>query len=173
MAKVKGKKKLNKAIKKALAPLGVENVKLDTEWSYDFETDTLHYSLTEYITDIWFNEYIRDTFRYIVGNTVEDIFLISVLHEVGHRETIDFIPDKVYNKCLIEKGKIQTALENAETETEMKKIEYKYFALTDENQATEWAVNYARKHRKKVKKMQKAVVEAVAKFYVKNGVTAD
>lgn len=168
MAKLKGVKKLNKAIKKALAPLGVEKVKLYTEWQYDFETDTLYYSLTDSIVDIWFNEYIRDTFHYIVNNTGEDTFIISVLHEVGHRETIDFISDKTYNKCLKEKEKIFKAIENAETETEAKKIEYKYFSLTDEHQATKWAVDYAKHHRKKIKKMQKAVAEAVTKFYEKN-----
>ena len=162
---MKGIKKLNKAVKKALAPLGVKNVVFYDEWEYRFCDDTLAYTLLEYTTDIWFNEFVKQTFNYKVKP--EYNFILSVLHEVGHRETVDLIEDKTYDYCVAEKERISAEM-GTENELKSKKLDFEYFALPDELEATTWAVEYLKRHKKQVKKMQKKINKAIQKFYLKN-----
>ena len=59
------------------------------------------------------------------------------------------------------------------TGAESKALEWQYFNLPDEIMATQWAVNYAKEHPKKIKKMWKKAQSALLDFYKKNGVLDD
>ena len=59
-------------------------------------------------------------------------------------------------------------MKNAETEEECKKLEWQYFNLPDEIMATQWAVNYAKKHPRIVNKIWKQMQNALVEFYKAN-----
>ena len=164
MAKIKGIKKLNKAVSAQLAPFGISKAICTDEYSYIFTDEKVTYKLTENtLPDLWFTEFIKERFNY----TVKHSFIISLLHERGHHITDDSIDDVIYEFCKTEKERIETAMENA-TEEEAKKLEWQYFNLPDEIMATQWAVNYAKKHPKKIKKMWNELVKELQAFYKKN-----
>ena len=164
--KLKGMKKLNKAISAQLNSFGVAKAELGEEFCCYIEDNIIDYSLVYSDVDLWFNEYVMETFGYKVDYT----FIISLLHEIGHINTIDDISDKAYNRCLKKKEKIYQALKEDVTEQEEKKLHFKYFNLTDEKMATAWAVEYARKHPKKIKKMWHKIYPAIIEFYNTNGI---
>lgn len=167
MAKVKGLKKLNNAIKVALADFGINKFKMNGDWAYYPEENIITYSLLENkLEDIWFNEFVKKRFGYKVKNS----FMITVLHEVGHKETLEDIyeSDTVYEFCMREKKRIEKAMENAKDKKECKKLEFEYFSLPDEIIATEWAVNYAKEHEAELMTAWIAIKKALTEFYAKN-----
>lgn len=167
MAKLKGIKKLNKAISNQLKPFGIEKAKLDDEFALCFENNKVHYKLAYNEVDEWFNACVKEIFGY----EVEYTFIISLLHEIGHLNTIDTLTDKEYNRCLKQKERIAKGLDKANTPEEEKRLNYFYFLLEDEYRATEWAINYAKKHPKKIRKMWHKILPAIMDFYAKNNVT--
>lgn len=164
MAKIKGMKKLNKAVSAQLAPFGISKAVCTDEYSYVFTDEKITFKLTENtLPDIWFSEFIKERFDY----TVKHSFIISLLHEVGHHKTDDSIDDIIYEFCRSEKERITAAMKDAD-EKESKKLEWQYFNLPDEIMATQWAVNYAKKHPKKIEKMWNNLVIELQEFYKKN-----
>lgn len=165
MSKLKGKKKLNKAVSAQLAQFGIKDAKLSTEYSYMGEKERVTYKLTETIEDEIFNAFVFDRFGYKVENT----FIFSLLHEVGHHLANDEIKGAICEFCNNEKDRIEKAMQTAETENEIKEIEYQYFNLPDEIMATQWAVNYARQNPLEVGVMWACIKQELEKFYTKNG----
>ena len=169
MAKVKGAKVLNKVISDELAVFGIKKAVCTNEYSYLYDKEMVTYKLTEGTTeDLWFTEFIKDRFGYEVRYP----FIISLLHEVGHHKANDDIVGEVYDFCMSEKARIQEEMLTA-TGAESKALEWQYFNLPDEIMATQWAVNYAKEHPKKIKKMWKKAQSALLDFYKKNGVLDD
>ena len=164
MAKVKGAKVLNKAISKELSAFGIKKAVCTDEYSYLFDKKMVTYKLTEgTVEDKWFTEFIESRFGYEVRYP----FIISLLHEVGHHKANDNIVGDIYEFCMAEKERISAEMINADDE-EQKALEWEYFNLPDEIMATQWAVDYVRKHPKKVKKMWKKSQKALLDFYKKN-----
>ena len=165
--KIKGVKKLNKTISAQLAPFGISKAVLTDEYAYHFDTEKVTYKITDGdIEDIWFAEFIEERFGYHVTNS----FIISLLHEIGHHKANDAITDDVYDFCLSEKERIAEEMLTADDEYS-KKLEWQYFNLPDEIMATQWAVNYAINHPKKLIKMWDVMQKAFNKFYTKNNIT--
>lgn len=163
--KVKGLKKLNKAITKELTPFGINKAKCSDEYSYIFSKENITFKLTEgTIEDLWFVEYVKERFGYDVRYP----FIISLLHEVGHHKTDEWINDELYNFCLQEKERIEAEMLVAKDEETCKKLEWQYFNLPDEIIATKWAVDYATNNPDQIKKMWKKAKKALKKFYKKN-----
>lgn len=162
-----GIKKLNRVVKKALEPFGIDNTYLWEDFEYRFENNAVGFSLATVSTDEWFNEFVEKTFNYTVTNT----FIISVLHEIGHAETENFITDEIYNKCIIEKIKINKALETENNLKKIKALEFKYFDLPDEYEATAWAVEYAREHEQELAEMWQEICKGLQEFYTENNLT--
>lgn len=167
MSELKGMRKLNKTIKKQLEPFGIEKAKLSTEYSYVFSKNMITYKLTESIEDEYFNEFVFERFGYKVENN----FIFSLLHEVGHHVANDEIEGMIYNFCQEEKERIETDIQFTEDETEIKALEYQYFNLPDEIMATQWAVKYAVNHPFELQVMWACIKESLCNFYAKNGLT--
>ena len=165
--RLKGIKELNRIITNALEIFDIDNAYLREDFEYRFEKNALGFAISTTEVDEWFNEFIKVTFDYDVTNT----FIISILHEIGHAETADFITDKAYEKCLIEKAKIKKALLTEDNEKKIKKLEFKYFALPDEYEATAWAVEYAREHAEELAEIWQEINTALQAFYRLNGLT--
>lgn len=167
MAKVKGTKVLNKTISKELSPFGIKKAVCTDEYSYLYDKGIVTYKLTEGTTeDLWFAEFIKERFDY----EVQYPFIMSLLHEVGHHKANDDIQGDLYDFCMSEKERIQEDMVGA-SKKKSKKLEWQYFNLPDEITATKWAVDYAKAHPKKIKKMWKVAKKALLDFYEKNGIT--
>lgn len=167
MARLKGIKELNEVISAQLKPFGIESASLGAEFCYNNIEETVDYALTETVVDEWFNEFVADTFGYIVEYT----FIISLLHEIGHYYTYDNLSDKMYYKTRKQKNKIEKRLQKIKNEEEEKELHFKYFGLYDEIIATQWAVDFAKKHPKKIRKMWRKIYPAIIEFYTINGIT--
>lgn len=171
MGKLKGKKQLNSAILKELKPFGIESVKLSNEYTYIKDKNKITYSIELPIEYQWLIEFIADRFNYTCH--CHDSFILLLLHELGHHNTIDYISGGVQKFCDEEKIRIAEEMQTAETEEEQKRLEFQYFGLPDELMATQWAVNYARKHPLKIKNMTNRIIDNFKIFYDINGVTED
>lgn len=164
MSKVKGVKKLNKVVSAQLKPFGISKARLGKEYSYIFSNDSVTFTIKEDLGDELFKEFVLERFNYTIDNN----FIFSLLHEVGHHKTDDDINQRVYDFCMKEKELIDKEMQSAETREDARRIEWKYFNLPDEILATAWAVNYARKHPKKCAKMWRKCEKALHRFYAKN-----
>lgn len=169
MAKIKGKRALNKAISAQLSVFGINKAVLDNEYSYIFDSETVTYKITENENeDAWFVEFIKERFGY----NIKYPFVLSLLHEVGHHKTYDDLGEMITDFCENEKARIAMDMEEANAE-QSKVLEWQYFNLPDEIMATQWAVNYAKAHPRKVAKMWREMQAALMEFYEKNGVTEE
>jgi len=168
MAKLKGEKKLNKAISLPLKKrFGIDKARLATSYAYYFSNNSIDFQITRDIEDDLFAEFLKERFDFEINEN--NNFVFSLLHEVGHAKANEEIEGMIYDFCLDEKKRIENEMQTAETEEQAKILEFQYFALPDEIMATQWAVNYARKHPKIFKKLIEEMNDALFDFYKKNG----
>ena len=167
MTNTRDTKVLNKAITKELAKFGIKNAVCGNEYSYDFDEKIVTFKEREDgLEDVWFTEFIQERFGYEVRYP----FIMSLLHEVGHHKNNDDVIGAVYDFCIEEKERIMYETLAADDEETAKALTWQYFNLPDEIMATAWAVNYARKHPKKIKKMWKKSKKALLDFYKENNI---
>lgn len=165
MAKIIGIKVLDKAITEAFNIITDVQFKWTEDWGFWYDKEVVGYALREgTIEDIWFNEFVEERFGY----KVENIFMITVLHELGHYMTGDDIDGFVEDFCITEKEKIAEAMEEAETFEDAKALEWRYFNLPDEICATAWAVNFAKDNEELLDTIWAKVEKALHVFYAKN-----
>lgn len=165
MAKVKGIKKLNKAILEQFTQFGIEKTVVTDEFSYIYAKNKITYKITEGdLEDKLFCEHIKERFGY----EVKYPFIMFMLHEVGHHLNNDCIDDTLEDFCAREKERIEEEMIEALATDEVKKLEWQYFTLPDEIMATAWAVDWAREHPTEIEEMWNAIEKAFHKFYAKN-----
>ena len=87
-----------------------------------------------------------------------DIFLWSILHELGHHETIDDLTDddayiSYWIKCMVNEKLMD---------------ENEYYDCPDEKAATEWAVSYANSHIEELSNLWIKLQAAIMNFYIVN-----
>lgn len=165
MAKLKKLNKLNKAVSVQLAPFGISKAECADSYAYYFDEEKITFGLTVGLSDKWFDEFIEERFGYKVKNS----FIMALLHEVGHHKANDEIDGDIYDFCIAEKERIENRMsEDNATIEEQKILEWQYFNLPDEIMATQWAVNYAIKHPRKVKKMWNEIAPVLMEFYRAN-----
>ena len=168
MTELKGKDKLNKAISKELKPFGISSANLSDEYAYYFEDESVSFKLTSAVEDRWFNEFVAERFNYVCDVP----FVLSLLHEIGHHKANDEIEGAIYDFCMAEKERISEEMQTANAD-QSKALEWQYFNLPDEIMATQWAVNYAKKHPKKIQNMWKRMKANILAFYAENGLADD
>ena len=169
MTKIKGLKKLNKAIAKTISDFGDYKMVCADSFGYYFQEARIDYKVYIDYTDEFFDEFVKERFGY----TVEHDFPLSLLHELGHGETGDDIQGQVYDWCQAEKARLQDAMNLTDDINKLKVLYWQYFSLPDEIMATQWAVNYAIKHPHKIKKMWSKAEKAFHKFYAKNNLSIE
>lgn len=162
--KLKGVKKLNKSISKSMYPFGINATILQDEFAFYFDNNIITFKLTEDNSDEYFSHFVKQRFNFETNYN----FVLSLLHEVGHYKANDEIYGDIYNFCIKEKKRIKEEIEKSEKVSDIIKLSYEYFNLPDEIMATQWAINYMRKHPKKIQKMWKNIDNAIQKFYQKN-----
>jgi len=166
--RVKGKAKLNRAISAELAPFGISSASLSDEYAYYYEDEKVTFKLTQEVEDEWFNEFVRERFGY----ACEYSFVLSLLHEIGHHKANDEIEGAILDFCTAEKERIEDEMQGANAERS-KVLEWQYFNLPDEIMATQWAVDYAKSHPRKVKRMWERMKASIMEFYMANGLSED
>lgn len=170
--RIRGRKKLNKAILAEVAPFGIQSAKLSDEYAYYYESESISYKLScGAVEDEWFNEFLEERFGYKCKGSAES-FVLSILHEVGHHKANDEIEGAILDFCNAEKERIDREMQDAD-EDYSRILEWQYFNLPDEIMATQWAVNYAKSHPRKVKKMMERMRASLMEFYMANGLTEE
>lgn len=181
---MKGKNKTEKKIEKVVKKLvGFKiNVKISNCWQSIPESKSKKIFLNPFIDEtdevqngIWSN-WIKKNYNF-EGN----IFMISLLHEIGHLLTwVDFRRNNpiefIHSQDLItECDKISLDLSRHDLiySKQFKEICEKYHAIPTERIATDWAINFYRNNTKHVEKAFKNICLILKKFYKKNGVEAN
>lgn len=168
MAKLKGRKKLNKAITELVKPFGISKAKLGAEFAYYFNDEHIEFQMTcDDWTDKVFDEFLLEYFGFVNPYP----FVISILHEIGHHITFENLTENEMYLSDWVKERIPERLQKAKDIDDKKQIEFEYFTLPDEIAATTWAIDYFRQNRKECDKIYKKACKALCKFYKKNGVT--
>ena len=169
MAKLKGRKKLNKRMTKALSAFGV-TAKVGESFAYYWEKHLVTFPVvdTQSEGEQFLIEFVKDRF----DMAEVDPFTLFLLHEVGHHKANDEMEGAVGQFCWDEKERIENELfDLAEDDIEGKKrLHYQYYNLPEEIMATQWAVNYIKKHPKAVNNLIAKCEKAIYDFYEKNEV---
>ena len=170
--KLNGLAKLNKEFSKVVRPFGIEGMVNGEDFAWYREKNIITYTLlTGTFHDEWFVEFIKERFDY----DVENVFVITLLHEIGHYKTDDEIGVALGSWCDADKERISDAIQNNFniTEEEEKALNWQYFYLPDEFSATAWAVKFAKENPEYIEEMWEKIEKALHKFYEKNEVTDD
>lgn len=163
--KVKGIKKLTSHMDKFLKPFGLKSC-LGADFSYHTITETIQFCLAiDENQNDFFVEFIEKNFDY----KVRDIFLVSLLHEVGHHFTLEDFDDEEWNDDHLKKVFIEATI----TEENYKEKSFQYFSLPIEFAATAWAIDYLKSHEKEVNRKWKEMLQHFNHFYKVNGATEE
>ena len=135
------------------------NCEIGTDFSYYYNDNLVEVSLvTIDRASKNFLDFVEKEFNFIHA----DIFLWSLLHEIGHHETLDDLDDDAYELSQEIKRNLQTD-NNIKDEVR----DYIYFNLYDEYIATEWAANYMEEHYQEVKEFWNKLQPLILNFYKK------
>lgn len=136
------------------------------DFAYIYAKNQIEYTL---LLDDNSETYFMNNFHKMAPDIDCDPFLVSILHELGHHETLDDIDmfEEIY--CLAEKDTITERYVNKDFSSEQELYDA-YFNLTDEYEATTWAINYIRENAEKVKELWNKLKPAIDNFYKLNAV---
>lgn len=146
-----------------LEPFGCDS-DFDSDFSYDPEDNRVYFSIiVAERSDRLFKQYVSTHFNF----EAPSIFMLSLLHEVGHAYTLHTF-SKLRLKTAHEAKKIiEEALEMDDSD----EIYSLYFDLSIEKVATAWAVDYYKANRKRCDDFYKAFLETLQEEYKRLGVT--
>lgn len=158
---LKGINKINDIINEFLEPFEL-TAELGTDFDYSFLEDKIHYALV--VGDTSSNLFLKDA-EARFPDVHADVFLWSLLHEIGHSETLDDLDDGVEELCMEIKRELN---EHQDWSTE---IRYTiYFNCPDEKAATDWAGEYLTTHFKEISLFWNKLQKAIKDFYQLNSI---
>ena len=161
-----GVEELTQVINEFLEPFGVV-AEMGTENAYYPIEDKITYSL---VMPEAAKDYFMQNFQRLAPDLDCDAFLVSLLHEVGHSETLFLLEDTEECYCRDIKDELTEKFNQKLSEEEEKQLHQIYFDLPDEYEATMWAANYIRDNIDQIKVEWVKIRNAVLKFYEMNGV---
>lgn len=141
------------------------DAEFNDEFCYWSDDETIGYTIIvgELSDEAW-TEYVKDTFNY----TIENIFVFSLLHELGHHFTLNNYSNRERKKEDEAVNFIEAKLKKSITKETDKQLYKEYFNLPLERVATEWAVNYARSNKEKLDSFWERLQTAFNYFYSEN-----
>ena len=146
-----------------LKPFGCDS-DFSSDFSYDPEDERVYFSIAfSERSDRLFREYVEKTFHF----NIPHIFMISLLHEVGHFYTLHTFSKMRLETAHEAKKLIEEALEMDDCD----EIYSLYFDLSIEKVATAWAVDYYKKNMKRCEDFYSKFVETLKAEYERIGVT--
>lgn len=166
MANLKDVKKLDRMLTEFVSKFGC-TAELDSEFCYWHEESLVYYTLaiTELTDDAW-KEYVLKTFNY----KIENIFMFSLLHEIGHHFTMDNFSKKQRNAENHKTEEIEEKLSKSTSDIVDRNLNLEYFNMPMEKSATRWAVNYSKKHKVEINRFWKKFHKELKRFYLINGI---
>lgn len=132
---------------------------LDTDFYYYWQNNTIGYALvvTEKFDRLW-TEYLTKNYP----NVTAPLFIWSLLHEIGHNETDDYIPYGGHVRIDHYKKTL-----NPDKEEDIRK----YYQCADEVLATEWAYRYIITYPDKIADLWNRLQPAILEFYKQENIT--
>lgn len=172
MKKLEGIEELNNILNNFLEPFECY-AELDTDFGYYYASNRITYSLV--VSDNM-DRFFLDFAKSLNPSLTCDIFLLSLLHEIGHEETLDELDDSTIAYCQDEKTRINmqyTFAELDKDEDKMRAAANEYFNLPDEKIATEWAIDYMVNNQAEISSLWFKIAQQISKIYDMNGVKND
>ena len=167
---LKGIDKVEKVLNNFLQKEFELSIVLGSEFAYNTCTHEIMYTL---FGDENSNNLFMKNFNRLAPDIDCDVFLASLMHEVGHHHTIFLLEDDEEDYCNDCKHRIEVESEhlNADSDAErLEELHMEYFNLPDEYEATMWAIAYIRDNIEKIREFWSKVQDAIMEFYVLNGV---
>ena len=154
---------LNKKLEEFFSEYGIElTFRVSEEFAYFYDKDVVNYSLTTLGKQaLYFKK-----FFYKLDNRIKDIdiFMLSILHEVGHSQTLNNIDDVLYEQ----EQRVKETLDGSK-----KADNYIYFGLPSEMAATLWAIDFIIENSEKLSVLWTELQNHIMQFYKDNGVEID
>lgn len=146
-----------------LEPFGCDS-DFDSDFSYDPEDNRVYFSIiVAERSDRLFKQYVSTYFNF----EAPSIFMLSLLHEVGHAYTLH-----TFSKLRLETAhEAKKIIEEALEMDDCDEIYSLYFDLSIEKVATAWAVDYYKANRKRCDDFYKAFLTTLQEEYKRLGVT--
>ena len=158
---------LNSLVEKFVKPFGCK-AEMNTDFAYYPMEEVVTWSIfmTE-SSDKYFNEFVQKEYPEVTA----DIFLWSLLHEVGHHMTYHEWSNKEQDFCdeIKETASELVNREGIDLRTERYSY-FLYFSAPDERRATEWAKHYMETHSERVEKFWLKFVDEFNNFLSLNKV---
>ena len=152
--------KFSEAIKDFLNYEGFEvEVVYNTDFAYDYGSSTIYYALLipDTAGQLLMNFARQHGLKYDCGS-----FYLSLLHEVGHHETLDLLDDDEEEYSL----KIKKQMGETDKISDI----LTYFNLPDEIAATKWAINYINNNKEKLQYLSNRLKPILSNIF--NEITA-
>jgi hypothetical protein len=146
-----------------LEPFGIDS-DFSSDFSYDPEDERVYFSvMVSERADRLFKQYVLSHFHFEISN----IFMISLLHEVGHAFTLNSFSKMEIKNDHLAKETIEEMLHADDSDD----IYSLYFDLKIERVATAWAINYYKANKKRCDDFYLKFVSALKKEYLRLGLT--
>ena len=142
---------------------------LGEDFAYYPESEVVTYSLLiNERADRTFSTFLRENFPDIEA----DLFLWSLLHEVGHHMTIDQWEDAEQDEFDEKKDRLSLLYreEDGESGEEIDELFYDYYETPDEFEATSWAADYMRENSEEVEKFNREMKDMLMHFFFLNNI---
>jgi hypothetical protein len=159
---LKGINEINDIINEFLEPFEL-TAELGTDFDYCYFEDKIHYALA--VGDVSSKLFLENAAARF-PDIQADVFLWSLLHEVGHSETLDDLEDGVEELCMETKEELDAHVEDWSIESRYQI----YFNCPDEKAATDWAGNYMMENPEEIAAFWNTLQPALINFYKLNEV---
>lgn len=155
---LKGINEINNTINEFLKPFDL-TAELGTDFDYCFFENKIHYTLV--VGDLSSTLFMQNA-EARFPDVHADVFLWSLLHEVGHNETIDDLEDETEDFCREIKNHL------FDNNLSIESIHEIYFNCPDEMAATDWAGEYLMNHSKEIAAFWNKLQPLIKNFYELN-----
>lgn len=157
---LKGVEKVNQVVEDFVAQFGCGAIMGD-EFGYLYGRSIVEWSLLiGREVDEFFYSFVTKEFP----DAFTNLFVWSLLHEVGHHETIDMWSKEEQKEF----DSIKEELDKRYQEEDSREACFEYFNLPDEYEATRWAAEYIQSHELELIDFTKKMRAAVKNFYEEN-----
>lgn len=166
MARLKNVEQLEKVVTDFVSQFGC-TAEFGSDFSYYYDLDKVQFSLLMGdVDDRTFMEFVEKNFPGVNCN----IFIWSLLHEVGHHMTKDLWTDEEQEQFDEDKDHLRNLSECEEflDEENWAGICHMYYEILDERVATAWAADYIYFHEKELKEFWRSWLEVLWDFCVAN-----